>query len=115
LTAHGSDLNRGVLLEGATPRHQFGLHTMFDIGTDVDVDAELRHSTPIRRRSPTGIDEGVPAYGDLNLRVAWRPAPALEAAILGQNLLHDHHPEFGPPGSRGEIQRGVYASITWRR
>jgi iron complex outermembrane receptor protein len=47
--------------------------------------------------------------------VAWRPAPALEAAVVGQNLLHDHHPEFGPPGSRGEIQRGAYASITWRR
>jgi hypothetical protein len=49
------------------------------------------------------------------VRAAWRPAAAVEAAIVGQNLLHGHHLEFGPPGSRGALQRGVYASITWRR
>jgi hypothetical protein len=81
----------------------------------VDVDALLRHSTAIRQRSATGIDEGVAAYAELDVRVAWRPAPAIEAAVTGQNLLHEHHAEFGPPGSRGQIQRGVYASITWRR
>jgi iron complex outermembrane recepter protein len=115
LTAHGRDLNRGLLFEGATPRHQLGLRSMLDIGPSVDVDALLRHSTAIRRLSTTGIDEGVAAYAELDVRVAWRPAPAIEAAVTGQNLLHEHHPEFGTPGSRGEIQRGVYASITWRR
>jgi iron complex outermembrane receptor protein len=115
LTPRGADLNRGILLEGATPRHQLLLRSMLDIGTSVDVDAQLRHSTAIRRLSVTGADEGVAAYAELDVRVAWRPVPALEAAIVGQNLLHDHHPEFGPPGSRGEIQRGVYASFTWRR
>jgi iron complex outermembrane recepter protein len=115
LTAHGGDLNRGLLLEGATPRHQFGLRSMLDIGTSVDVDALLRHSTAIRQRSTTGIDESVAAYAELDVRIAWRPAPAIEAAVTGQNLLHEHHPEFGASGLRGEIQRGVYASITWRR
>jgi iron complex outermembrane recepter protein len=115
LTANGTDLNRGVLFEGATPRHQLGIRSQWDLGTNVDVDAMLRHSTAIRRLPALVTDPGLPAYAELDLRVAWRPAKAVEAAIVGQNLLHDHHLEFGPPGSRGEVQRGVYASITWRR
>jgi len=52
---------------------------------------------------------------ELDLRIAWRPTRALEAALVGQNLLHDHHAEFGQAAMRGEIQRAVYASLTWRR
>jgi iron complex outermembrane recepter protein len=115
LTARGSDLNHGVSMEGASPRHQIGLRSLLDIGTNMDVDAQLRHSTAIRRLPASATNEGVPAYAELDLRVAWRPTAALEAAIVGQNLLHAHHPEFGSATMRGEIQRGAYASITWRR
>jgi hypothetical protein len=35
--------------------------------------------------------------------------------VVGQNLLHDHHPEFGfPAPTRAEIQRSVYGKIAWR-
>jgi iron complex outermembrane recepter protein len=116
LTAHGADLNRGVSLEGATPRHQLMLRAQVDLGTDVDLDAQFRHSTAIRRLpTATLTAPGIPAYAELDVRLAWRPSRSLEAAIVGQNLLHDHHPEFGAAGSRGEIQRGAYATLTWRR
>jgi iron complex outermembrane receptor protein len=115
LTARGADLNRGVSLEGATPRHQFLLRSQLDLGTNVDVDAQLRHATRIRRLPASMTDPLLPGYAELDLRVAWRPTRGIEAAIVGQSLLHDHHPEFGVPGSRGEIERGVYASLTWRR
>ena len=115
LTARGNDLNRGVALEGSTPRHQFGLRSMVDIGTNVDVDANIRHSTAIRRLPASAPGVGLPAYAELDLRIAWRPTRALEAALVGQNLLHDHHAEFGQAAMRGEIQRAVYASLTWRR
>lgn len=115
LTANGTDLNRGVLLEGATPRHQLGIRSQLDLGANVDVDALFRHSTAIRRLPALLEDPGLPAYAELDVRAAWRPAAAVEAAIVGQNLLHGHHLEFGPAGSRGALQRGVYASITWRR
>ncbi|HSL81893.1 MAG TPA: TonB-dependent receptor, partial [Thermoanaerobaculia bacterium] len=56
----------------------------------------------------------VPAYFELDLRLAWRPREALELSLVGQNLLHDHHPQFGNPLSREEVERGVYGEIVWR-
>ena len=35
-------------------------------------------------------------------------------AIVGQNVLDDHHPEFGNnPATRKEIERAVYGKVTW--
>jgi hypothetical protein len=44
---------------------------------------------------------------------------ALELSIIGQNLLHDHHPEFGTDtaslsSTRKAIERGVYGKLLWR-
>ena len=38
---------------------------------------------------------------------------AYKARVIGQNLLHNHHVEFGPPTGRGAIQRGAYAKLAW--
>jgi len=48
------------------------------------------------------------------VRLAWRPSPKLEFSIVGQNLLHDHHAEFGAAAARQEIERGVYGKVLWR-
>jgi len=48
------------------------------------------------------------------MRVAWQPAPMLELSVVGQNLLHDHHVEFGTPSARRQIERGVYGAVAWR-
>jgi iron complex outermembrane recepter protein len=57
----------------------------------------------------------VPAYTELDLRLGWRPVAAWELSLAGQNLLHRQHREFGAtsPGAH-ELQRGVYAKVTWR-
>jgi iron complex outermembrane receptor protein len=115
LTAHGQDLNRGRFLDGATPRHQAGLRSLVDLGRDWEVDASLRHLTAIRRLPSVPNGQGLPGYAELDLRLGWRATSDLNVAIVGQNLLHARHAEFGAPASRGEIQRGVYASISWRR
>jgi iron complex outermembrane recepter protein len=115
LDAAGQDLNRGTFYEGATPRHQLGLRSLLDLGPNVELDARVRHLTAIRRLPSITTGAGLPGYAELDLRVAWRATRQLQAAIVGQNLLHDHHAEFGPPAARGEIERGVYVSITWRR
>jgi len=45
----------------------------------------------------------------------WRPARRLELSVVGQNLLHPSHPEFGPPGpTREQIQRALFAKVAWR-
>jgi iron complex outermembrane receptor protein len=56
----------------------------------------------------------VPDYTELDLRLGWRPRETLELSLVGQNLLHDHHPEFGALPSREEVERGVYGEVTWR-
>jgi iron complex outermembrane receptor protein len=115
LTARGQDLNNGVFLEGATPRHQLGLRSLLDLGADVELDAQLRSLTAPRQLPTVATGEAVPAYAELDLRLAWQASQQFDIAIVGQNLLHGDHPEFGSPDVRGEIQRGVYASVIWRR
>ncbi|HYV32712.1 MAG TPA: TonB-dependent receptor, partial [Candidatus Binatia bacterium] len=61
-------------------------------------------------------NQAVPEYGELDLRLAWQPLATLEFSIVGQNLLHDHHPEFGTVSmpTRQEAERGVYGKVLWR-
>jgi iron complex outermembrane receptor protein len=57
------------------------------------------------------------SYWTLDVRVAWRPVRNLELAIGGQNLLQEHHSEFSPSfiqTQRTQVERGVYAKVTWR-
>jgi iron complex outermembrane receptor protein len=61
---------------------------------------------------PSG--EGIDAYSELDVRLAWRASEQVELSLVGQNLLHDHHLEFGTPQTRGEIERGVYGKAAWR-
>jgi iron complex outermembrane receptor protein len=57
----------------------------------------------------------VPSYFELDTRLAWHAGERLELSIVGQNLLHNHHPEYGQPGPmRVEIQRSVYGKVAWR-
>ena len=47
------------------------------------------------------------AYSELDVRLAWQASEQLELALVGQNLLHDHHLEFGAPSDarRDRAQR----------
>jgi iron complex outermembrane receptor protein len=112
ITPHGEDNNRGEFAEGATPRHQLGLRSAMDLG-NVQVDAFLRHSSRIRREPQIVSGEGIAAYTELDLRVAyaWQQ---LQFAVTLQNLLHRSHIEFGAPAQRGGIERSVFAGISWQ-
>jgi iron complex outermembrane receptor protein len=89
------------------PSHQFRLRSLWDISAKWQLDATARAVSRINNQS-------VPGYAELDLRVGWQPSETLEISITGQNLLHDYHAEFNPPGSRREIPRGVYGKATWR-
>jgi iron complex outermembrane recepter protein len=113
LRPRGSDLNRGAFLDGATPRHQAGVRASFDLPSRVRLDAQLRHLSAIRRLPPVVSGEGLPGYRELDVRLAWDAWRQLELSIVGQNLLHARHVEFGPADHRGEIERGVYLKAAW--
>lgn len=113
LDPSGADLNRGAFLAGATPRHQFGLRSSLDLPADVQFDIQFRYLSAIRHLPPIVDGDGISAYGEMDMRLAKRLSKKVEVSLVGQNLLHDHHVEFGAPAARGEIQRAVYAKITW--
>ena len=68
-----------------------------------------RYAGPLSR-------QGVENFWELDLRVGWEFRDGAELALVGQNLLHDHHFETVvkiidyPPT---QVQRGLYARVTW--
>jgi iron complex outermembrane receptor protein len=59
---------------------------------------------------------GVNDYLTLDVRLAWRPTPGLELALVGQNLLEDEHAEFQVEFGRAAtvVPRGFYGQIKWQ-
>jgi iron complex outermembrane receptor protein len=94
--------------EANDPSYVFGARTAFDLPHNVELDARLRAIGALPNPS-------VPGYTELSLRGAWRPRPQLEFSVIGDDLLHDRHPEFIPT-ARGyeEFERGVRAMLTVR-
>ena len=92
--------------EGNDPGQTFGLRATVNLPREVELDGFLRAiaSLPAPR---------VPAYAELDLRAGWWITPDWEVSFVGQNLLHDRHPEFGPPTpGRTELERGAYIRLT---
>lgn len=89
------------------PNHQFRLRSLWDLSAKWELDTDLRYVSPI-------TNQGVPGYTEANVRLGWTPGAEWEFSLLGQNLLHNHHPAFNAAGGRREIQRGVYAKASWR-
>jgi iron complex outermembrane receptor protein len=102
-----TDLNAGRG-EGNDPEHQFMIQSSADLPARLQLDGVFRFVDVLP-------DPRTPSYAELDLRLAWSATEHLELAIVGQNLLHDEHAEFGTrtPTTR-EFQRGVYGRITWR-
>ena len=109
----GQDLNRGLHYDGATPQHQFALSSYLDLPGNFEIDAHFRRLGTLQRlpESPTG--EGVPAYSELDVHLSWRASDHLRVSVVGQNLLHREHVEFGTPPGQGVIRRGLYAKAVW--
>jgi iron complex outermembrane receptor protein len=107
----------GATNETADPEQQWSLRSTVDLPQNLEFDLALRWvDSLVINQSPTSgpVTGIVPSYSELDARLAWHPTPALEVALVGQNLLHDHHPEYGfPSATRVEIQRRVYGKVTW--
>jgi iron complex outermembrane receptor protein len=89
------------------PNRQLFLRSWFDLPDNWECDATLRYVAPINMST-------VPGYTEADLRFGWRPAPAWELSLLGQNLLHPRHTEFNSPGSRRELQRALFGKVSWQ-
>lgn len=110
------DLNNG-LNETSDPQQQVFFRSSMDLLKGIELDTGLRWVDTLHNNNGTTVGT-VPSYFELDARLAWKIGKQLEIAIVGQNLLHDQHPEYGfpgPPGAaREEISRSVYGKVTWQ-
>jgi iron complex outermembrane receptor protein len=107
LDPDSTDPTKGAA-EGNDPKHQWTLVSSWTFLRRWEVDASLRRVGSL----PAPF---VPAYTELDVHLGWQPVADWEFALVGQNLIHRRHREFGAasPFAR-ELQRGVYAKATWR-
>jgi iron complex outermembrane receptor protein len=88
------------------PDYQWSLRSSFDLRYNMQLDVQLRSVAAL----PAPV---VPAYTELDIRLAWFAGQHTELSIAGNNLLHAQHPEYGDPGVRSEIERSFYGQVRW--
>ena len=100
--------------ETADPENQFSLRSSMDLPQNVELDGALRWVDKLLINNGPTLGT-VPSYFELDVRLGWNPTKRLEFSIVGQNLLHNHHAEYGFPGPiQEEIERNVYGKVVWR-
>ena len=120
--AGGAD---GEAREGQSPENQFYLQSSWDLPGNMEFDLigrfvdRLNGLNPNPRNQTQLTPNVIKDYVSLDARLAWHPNKNCEIAIVGQNLLDSHHPEFGPDSVvRGsalvELRRSVYGQVTYR-
>lgn len=105
-----NDASTETTAEGSSPHHQFFIRSHIDLGEHVRFDSTLRYVDALPAPN-------IPSYLTVDLRIAWAPTKNLEFAVVGQNLLHDRHPEFAPTfivTPQTEVERSVYAHVVWQ-
>lgn len=94
-------------LAGNDPRLTWTVRSAHDLGARLRADLALRYVDGMPQAA-------LPSYHELDARLAWQVRPDLEIALVGRNLLHRRHAEFGAAGSRQLIERSVFASAALR-
>ena len=108
-----TDLDNG-LDETADPRSQVFLRSSMDLPGHLELDVNWRWIDKVVNDN-NGVAGVVPAYMETDARIGWHATKNLEISVVGQNLLHDQHPEAGFPGpAQEQIVRGVYGKIAYR-
>jgi iron complex outermembrane recepter protein len=95
-------------LEGNDPKHQVSAQASSNLPHNIEVDGTWRFVGKLPAPA-------IPGYHELDMRLGWSPRPELDLSLVGRNLLHDQHPEFGVGGPLGiEIERDIYARVLLR-
>lgn len=105
----GLFVDLGAYSAGLDAPNQWTLRSSVSLGKNWDWDLLLRHLDAL----PTAE---VPAYTELNTRLAWRPLIDFELALVGENLLDKQHREFVSDFidlSPVSIERSVHLQARW--
>ena len=99
-------------IEGSSPQNQFSIRSSMDLPHGVTFDTALRYVDNLPYFK-------IESYFELDARLAWKITKNVEISLVGQNLLHDRHAEFGPSyintqaGQVTDIPRSIFARLTW--
>ncbi|AXA91537.1 TonB-dependent siderophore receptor [Massilia sp. YMA4] len=89
------------------PNHYWQLRSSHDLPYDMQLDWTLRYMGALEKPA-------VPSYYELDAHWLWKPRPNVDVALIGQNLLHRSHAEFGAAPNRSVVQRSVVLKLTLR-
>lgn len=98
---------------GLNPTHRARIQAAFDLPHRLQWDIGASHTSRLRATN-------VPAYTQVDTRLAWRPRASVEFDLVAQHLLDAGHVEWIPVGGGAlyesvEVPRSVVARVTWRR
>jgi iron complex outermembrane receptor protein len=97
------------------PSQQMSLRSAWTPRSDIDIDIWLRYMDRIGGHFDLATAT-IPAYLQMDARIAWRPMPKLELSVAGFNLLDNQHPEFmselNDMALTG-ISRSFYGQVRW--
>ena len=103
-----------TLNETSDPQQQFSVRSSMDLPEHLQLDAGLRWVDTLHNNNGPAAGT-VPSYFEIDARLSWRPKDYLEFSVVGQNLLHDQHAEYGfPSPAREEIERSIYGKVSLR-
>ena len=97
----------GTALLGNDPNHWWMLRSSLTVLRDVELDAILRYVGSLPQPP-------VPSYAAVDARLGWTLDAQAEIAVRARNLFDEHHPEWGAPAGRPELERAVFAEIKLR-
>lgn len=97
---------------GNTPRQQFNLRAVFDLGNNVRWVNSLYYVGSLTP-SPYMDITNTPAYTKFDIRFSWQPIEKLEVSFVGQNIFDSRHRETNPFLNELPILMGrtVFANI----
>lgn len=99
-----------IMFAGSVPTHQAMLNATYQLRPDTMLDLNWRYVDSVNVEG-----DSVPAYHELDARLAWQVNRSIELSLVGKNLLHEHHLEYGKVffSVPTLVQREVYATIRW--
>ncbi len=92
---------------GLSPRNQVYFHSGWNLDCCTNLDVSVRYVD--------SLAAGIPKYLVADIRLARRFGRGLEVALVGQNLLDDHHSEFNGSGltTPVEVESGFYGMVSY--
>ncbi|KKC27161.1 TonB-dependent receptor [Sphingomonas sp. SRS2] len=90
---------------GNDPKHRITLRSSMDIGTRINLDADLRYVSSLPNPRVSG-------YVEMGARIGYMIGQQAEFSVSGFNLLHKRHREL-PVTEASAVPRSVFAALKW--